>query len=152
MIRKLQKTDIDRIIEIWLDCNLKAHEFIPERYWRENADAVKEMLPQAEVYVYEEENLGEMQGFIGMNGEYIEGIFVWNENQSKGIGKKLLDYVKRIKKKIYLSVYQKNQRALDFYQRENFKIQCENIDENTGEKEYYCNYNAKREDDKNYAS
>ncbi len=35
-----------------------------------------------------------------------------------------------------LSVYQKNIRAVHFYQREQFQIQSENIDDNTNEKEF----------------
>ena len=35
-----------------------------------------------------------------------------------------------------LSVYQKNEKAFRFYQRENFVIEAEAVDENTGEKEY----------------
>ena len=37
---------------------------------------------------------------------------------------------------IRLNVYQKNARAISFYQREGFIIQCEDLDEATGEKEY----------------
>ena len=35
-----------------------------------------------------------------------------------------------------LNVYQKNARAISFYQREGFIIQYEGLDEATGEKEY----------------
>ena len=35
-----------------------------------------------------------------------------------------------------INVYQKNARAISFYQREGFIIQCEGLDEATGEKEY----------------
>lgn len=134
MIRKLEKTDINRVADIWLNTNLKAHDFIPAQYWKSNYEAVKEMLPQAEVYVYEDEK--KIQGFIGMNGEYIEGIFVSEEAQSQGIGRHLLDYVKGKKSKLLLNVYQKNTRAIDFYQREGFKIQREGLDEANNEKEY----------------
>ena len=33
MIRKMQNPDINRIADIWLKTNLKAHDFIPEQYW-----------------------------------------------------------------------------------------------------------------------
>ena len=56
--------------------------------------------------------------------------------QSYGIGKLLLDYIKNKKVRLRLNVYQKNTRALSFYQREGFDIQCEGFDEVTGEKEY----------------
>ena len=71
-----------------------------------------------------------------MTDEYINGIFVCGEVQSQGIGKCLLDYAKSKKKKLLLNVYQKNARAISFYQREGFDIQCSDLDEATGEKEY----------------
>ncbi|MBP3474823.1 MAG: GNAT family N-acetyltransferase [Lachnospiraceae bacterium] len=137
MIRKLLEKDIDRVADIWLDTNIKAHYFIPAQYWQDHFDAVKEMISQAEVYVYEDENEKRIQGFVGLSDDYIAGIFVWNEIQSCGIGKQLLDFLKSTRKQLSLSVYQKNMRAVKFYQRENFKIQCENTDDNTGEKEYF---------------
>ena len=140
MIRKLQKADINRVADIWLKTNLKAHFFIPEQYWISNYEFVKEMLPQAEVYVYEDDKM--IQGFIGVSDEYIEGIFVSDEMQSCGIGKMLLDYIKDKKDRLQLKVYQKNVRAMSFYQREGFTIQSESMDEFTREKEYVMNWES----------
>lgn len=134
MIRRLQKKDVTRVAELWLNTNLKAHDFIPAQYWRSNYDLVKEMLSQAEVYVYEDGQ--KIQGFIGLDGEYIEGIFVSDEMQSQGIGKTLIDFVKAQKTKLSLNVYQKNVRAIRFYQKEGFEIESEGLDETTGEKDY----------------
>lgn len=136
MIRKLSEKDINEISEIWLSANLQAHDFVPAAYWKENLPFVKEMLPKAEVYVYEDEESKEIAGFIGINEDYIEGIFVKNATRSKGIGKELLDFVKTLKNCLYLHVYEKNSRAVCFYKRENFRLEREGIDENTGEKEY----------------
>ena len=58
MIREFQATDLEKIGEIWLNTNIKAHDFIPDPY-------------------------------------YIAGIFICNEAQSGGIGKRLLDFVKK---------------------------------------------------------
>ena len=134
MIRELQNADINSVTDLWLDTNLKAHDFIPSQYWKSNYDAVKEMLPQAEVYVYENDK--KIQGFVGLNDEYIEGIFVSDEMQSQGIGKLLLGFVKEKRTKLHLNVYQKNIRAINFYQREGFEIRGEGLDEATGEKDY----------------
>ena len=136
----MQKVDINRVADIWLTTNLKAHFFISEQYWISNYEFVKEMLPQAEVYVYEDDKM--IQGFIGINDEYIEGIFVSDEMQSRGIGKILLDYIKDKKDRLQLKVYQKNVRAMSFYQREGFTIQSEGMDEFTGEKEYVMNWES----------
>ncbi len=140
MIRKLKETDIDKVVGIWLNENLKAHNFISELYWIDNLETVKNMLPEAEVYVYEEEN--DIWGFIGLNQEFISGIFICSNRQSIGVGKKLLDYVKSVKSKLLLHVYVKNKRAIQFYRREKFKIVSESMDENTGEKEYFMMWNS----------
>ena len=134
MIRVLQKADINKVTDIWLDTNVTAHSFISSQYWQNNFELVKELLLQATVYVYEHNQ--EIQGFIGLNDEYVEGIFVSDEMQSQGIGKLLLNFVKEKKTKLYLNVYQKNTRAIHFYQREGFEIQREGLDEVTGEKDY----------------
>mgnify|MGYP002524410062 CR=1 FL=1 len=145
MISRLQRKYVSRVAEIWLDSNLKAHFFIPAQYWRDNFDLVKELLTQSEVYVYEDDQ--KIQGFIGLNDEYIEGIFVSDEMQSQGIGKLLLDFVKDRKAKLCLNVYQKNKRAIHFYQREGFVIQCEGLDEATGEKDYMMTWKEEKNRD-----
>ena len=63
------------------------------------------MLLQATVYVYEDNQ--EIQGFIGLNAEYIEGIFVSDKMQSQGIGKILLNYVKDQRNKLLLMCIRK---------------------------------------------
>lgn len=139
MIRKLRENDLAAVTKIWLDSNIKAHYFISKEYWISNYPAVKEMLPQAEVYVYEEEDTQQIIGFIGLTENYIAGIFVQENAQSRGIGKQLLNYVKEIKTTLSLKVYQKNVRAISFYQREQFLIQSENIDDNN-EKEFIMSW------------
>ena len=120
MIRKMQNIDINRVADIWLKTNLKAHDFIPEQYWTSNYESVKEMMSQAEVYVYEDDKM--IQGFVGLSNEYMEGIFVSDEMQSCGIGKLLLEYIKNKKVRLRLNVYQKNTRAISFYQREGLEF------------------------------
>lgn len=141
MIRQYAECDIDTLMQIWLDTNIQAHNFISPDYWRTNFDMVRKMFPYAEIYVYEDEYANRIDGFIGLNDNYIEGIFVKESTQSKGIGKQLLDYVKKVKSALSLSVYQKNKKAVKFYLREKFSIQSENVDDNTGEKEYIMAWN-----------
>lgn len=141
MIRELRKADINKVADIWLDTNITAHYFIPAQYWQNNFELVKELLLQATVYVYEHNQ--EIQGFIGLNDEYVEGIFVSDEMQSQGIGKALLNYAKDKRSKLLLNVYQKNTRAISFYQREGFEIQHSGLDEATGEKDYVMAWHQK---------
>ena len=134
MIRKMEEKDISAVMQIWFETNIKAHNFITKAYWTSKYEMVKQILPEAEVY--EEGKNGQIDGFIGINDCYIEGLFVKESAQSMGIGKYLLDYVKSRKTELRLCVYEKNVHAIYFYQRENFRIQAEETDEDTNEKEY----------------
>ena len=136
MIRKFKENDLTAVMQIWLNTNIKAHNFIDSKYWTDNYDMVKNMLPHAEIYVHENDVTKQIDEFIGLNDDYIEGIFVEQTVQSKGIGKQLLDFVKNIKSSMSLRVYQKNTRAISFYQREQFFIQSKSTDDNTNEKEF----------------
>lgn len=136
MIRKYVDGDIDAVMQIWLNTNIQAHRFISSNYWKNNFDVVKEMLPLAEIYVYEDDCAKQIDGFIGLNDNYIEGIFVKETMQSKGIGKQLLNHAKKVRSTLKLRVYQKNEKATKFYLREKFSIQSENVDDNTGENEF----------------
>lgn len=142
MIRRMREEDLDRVAGLWLDTNLKAHDFIPAQYWRGNFDAVRGMLLQAEVYVWEKD--GAIQGFAGLDGSYIAGLFVADGAQSGGIGKRLIEFLKAEKPKLTLNVYRRNTRAVRFYQREGFQIAGEGTDEATGEAEYRMAWETKR--------
>ena len=141
MVRELQKADIDKVADIWLDTNIKAHDFIPAQYWESNFESVKELLPQATVYVYEDGR--GIQGFIGLNDEYIEGVFASDGMQSQGIGRLLLDYAKTKRNELRLNVYRKNTRAIAFYQREGFEVRYSDVDEATGEKDHVMEWRRK---------
>lgn len=141
MIRQFKKNDLPAVMQIWLDTNIKVHDFIPKEYWESNYEIVKEILPNAEIYVHEDDTAGFIDGFIGLTDNYIAGIFVKEDKQSKGIGKQLLSYVKNIKPNISLSVYQKNTKAVRFYKREQFQIVSENVDDITNKKEFIMEWN-----------
>lgn len=105
MIRKFENLDLDAVMQIWLQANLDAHVFIPASFWRGHFEIVRDMLPQAELYVHENEATRQIDGFIGLTENHIEGIFVVKSARSKGIGKALLEYVKSRKPRLTLGVY-----------------------------------------------
>lgn len=141
MIRKFEKNDINNVMQIWKNENIKAHKFIPKEYWENNYNYVKEVLPNTEIYVYIlKENI---VGFIGLDRNYIEGIFIDTDSQGNGIGTALLNKVKGNRKNLTLSVYKKNTNAISFYKKNNFIIESENIDKDTNEAEFTMTWNKK---------
>lgn len=143
MIREATSQDIDRIIDIWLGASLLAHDFISFDYWIGNQEAMRNYyIPSCKTYVYEDRESREVLGFVSMNDDYLAAIFVTPAFQGKGIGKKLLNYVKNISPEITLSVYSKNTPSIHFYTREGFRQIEERLDENTNEYEWVMKYDS----------
>ncbi len=100
MIRKFETRDTEQVMQIWLTANLDAHDFVPKEYWTAQYPFVQEQLLQAEIYVYEQEQT--IRGFVGMMGDYLAGVFVEQSCRSSGIGKSLLDCVKKTSRCLFL--------------------------------------------------
>ena len=115
MIRNLKNDDIDIVMELWKNSTIEAQNFIPDSYWLENYDNVKNnYLPNSDTYVYEED--GEIKGFVSLiENIFIGGLFIRVDSQRKGIGSVILDFLKERNDKLQLTVYDKNERAMKFY-------------------------------------
>ena len=135
MIRRMGEGDLEAVAAIWLDANREAHDFIPASYWLGHFEEVRTALAQAKVWVFEAEARAEISGFIGLQEDYIAGIFVRREARSGGVGRQLLDHVKAGRRQLRLQVYRKNLRAAAFYRREGFRVLEEGVDPGTGEAE-----------------
>ncbi len=142
MIRKFEMKDTKRVMQIWLDVNMDAHNFVQGDYWLSNYQSVQKQLLQVDIFVYEQDE--EIQGFVGMTDDYLAGIFVDKKCRFMGIGKELLECVKQNYPVFSLNVYQKNRRAVDFYLREGFSIISKGIDEDTSEADYTMVWNKER--------
>lgn len=134
-----KEKDLDNIMDIWLKSNIEAHDFVNKNYWINNFDLVKSMIKESEIYIYEENN--KILGFIGLSENYIAGIFIDKEFRNKGIGKNLLDYAKDKKDKLYLNVFEKNNKAMNFYIKNQFIISEKNFDDENKEYEYKLIWN-----------
>ncbi len=140
MIRKFKQNDTDAVMQIWKNENIKAHSFILRDYWNNNFEYVKTALSEAEIYIFDENS--EILGFIGLNGSYVEGIFVNSGSQHKGIGTALLNKAKEMHSELTLSVYEKNIKARLFYEKNGFEIISCGTDRETDEKEFRMMWKA----------
>ena len=132
MIRKMKDSELEKVSQIWLDSNLEAHDFIDKNFWLDNYPMVKEQFKTAEIYVDAE---SEIKGFVGLQSDYIAGIFVEKSYRNQGIGKKLIDFLKKNHQELSLDVYDKNIRAKQFYEKNGFEVSTQSIERETGEKE-----------------
>jgi len=144
IIRKFNDFDLKRVMRIWYDGNLEAHDFVDKEYWDRNFGYVKRALPQAEVYVYEIN--GYVTGFIGVDEGYIAGLFVDKEYRGMGIGTKLMEYIKEKYDFFTLHVFENNYGAVTFYENRGLLKKEESVNEDLGEVEYLMYYRRKKEE------
>ena len=138
MIKKfteISKSELEQLMMIWLESNKGAHPFIQESYWLNHVEMVKELLPQSDVFIFQE--AGVIIGFMGVMDGYIAGIFVQESARKKGIGSRLLKSAKTLYSVLSLDVYQKNQLAYHFYLKQGFQVISEGLDEENNEVEYH---------------
>lgn len=128
----MKDSELEKVSQIWLDSNLEAHDFIDKNFWLDNYPIVKEQFKTAEIYVDAE---SEVKGFVGLQDDYIAGIFVEKSYRNQGIGKKLINFLKKNHQELSLDVYDKNIRAKQFYERNGFEVSTQSIERETGEKE-----------------
>ena len=128
----MKDLELEKVSQIWLDSNLEAHDFIDKNFWLDNYPMVKEQFKTAEIYVDAE---SEIKGFVGLQSDYIAGIFVEKSYRNQGIGKKLINFLKKNHQELSLDVYDKNIRAKQFYEKNGFEVSTQSIERETGEKE-----------------
>lgn len=139
-IRKMESNDIKKVVALWCETSIQAHDFISSDYWKENKEAMAtEYLPESETYLAIKE--GNIVGFVSMVDNYLAAIFVQTNMQGYGIGKKLLNYIKERRSTIQLKVYKKNTNSVHFYKKQDFKILSENKELVTNEIEFLMEWN-----------
>ncbi len=140
VIRKfITDNELDPVMKIWLDTNIKAHDFIDESYWKNNFDYVSKEIRKANVSIALIDDA--IVGFIGLVDDYIAGIFIKEEYQGNKIGHLLLESAKNDNEQLILNVYKNNKVAVNFYLKNGFKIIEESIDEDNNEVDLLMGWN-----------
>lgn len=131
MIREGSERDIPLLLPLWLASTTLAHPFITPEYWHESLPVVRDIyLPNARTWIAERN--GEPQGFISvLEAHFIGALFVAPQRLGEGIGAALLSHVKQRYDALSLEVYQKNERAVNFYHAQGFRIEASAWQEET---------------------
>lgn len=121
-IRKVEKTDYDRLINIW-EASVKAtHFFLTAQTIQSLKSLVlKEYFP-AVTLICSYDDKGKITGFAGLLDNKLEMLFLLPEEQRKGIGKALLTYAIDFFNVNSLDVNEQNPEAVAFYLKQGFKI------------------------------
>lgn len=134
-IRSNKKNEINKLVELWYEGSLIAHDFIDKDYWNSQRMEMEEKyIPMSETYVVSNEK--DVVGFVSMIDNYLAALFIDVKHQGEGYGKGLLNFIKGRRESIQLKVYKKNKKAADFYLKNGFVIKEETLDEQTSEEEF----------------
>ncbi len=124
-IERIQATDnymLNRLIDVWESSVRETHTFLSTQDIQAIMPDVKKGLIEIEdLYVYKDEN-ELLQGFIGVQDEKIEMLFIDADFRGCGIGKKLLQYVLENFSVKYVDVNEQNTQAVGFYKYMGFDV------------------------------
>lgn len=120
MIRKYKTSDLERVYSIWLQASSIAHPFLEASFVEKIKVAMKDIyIPNSKTWVHEEENV--VQGFVGMMGNEIGGLFISPDHQAKGIGTSLVNHVRDLYPNLEVEVFVKNEIGKPFYYKYGFE-------------------------------
>jgi GNAT superfamily N-acetyltransferase len=133
--------DAAKIAELYLASRADA---LPGLAWPDPDDEAKKwitgtMMPRCRVWVARDDAC--IVGFLALNDELVDQLYVLPGFYRQGIGSALLAVAKRECPRLRLFTFQRNTRACAFYQAQGFRL----VDLNNGAR------NAEREPDAQYA-
>ncbi|MEN6375382.1 MAG: N-acetyltransferase [Smithella sp.] len=141
MIRDFEPLDMNDVLDIWLKASTQAHSFIESEFWKSKIDDMrKTYIPASDTYVFSDN--GTVKGFISLHGDTVAAMFVSPNVQGQGIGQKLMDKAKSLRRKLNLAVYSENPKSIQFYRKGGFTIIRERIDQHTGHIEILMEYGS----------
>lgn len=121
LIRPLVADDIPCLADIWLRASKVAHNFIGDEVLSKQYQLIKDIyLVQAENWVIVSDD--QVAGFIGLLDHHIGGLFIDPDFQGQGLGCKLLQHAHDLRGHLQLHVYERNQQAVNFYQKYGFEV------------------------------
>ena len=141
MIRAFQSTDMNDVLDIWLRASIEAHGFVDRGFWESKVDDMRETyITASETHVFLEDGI--IKGFFSLRGDTLAAMFVTPGFQGKGIGRKLMEKAKSLRKKMGLTVYRENPGSVDFYRKCGFLSIRERVDRHTGHIEILMEYRS----------
>ncbi|MCF4980219.1 N-acetyltransferase [Pseudomonas gessardii] len=135
MIRPLDPTDLDCVLQIWLDASLIAHDFIDAAFWQSQVENMRNLyIPASQTFVIERQS--RVVGFYSLLDQQMAALFVAPDCQGQGLGKQLVAHARRQRPVLTLAVYKNNSASYQFYLSQGFVVTHEEIDEHSGQAQY----------------
>lgn len=121
VIRRSRPDESASMLEIWERSVRTSHRFLGDEDIAGIRPQTAEALSVMEVYVAELE--GRPAGFMGLNGDMVEMLFIDPDRKGRGLGSRLLDWARRLRpgRILRLDVNEQNPDAIAFYRSRGFR-------------------------------
>jgi len=120
LIERYESNDYQVLVDIWESAVKATHDFLAEEDFLFFKDAIpNEYLPLLKIYVFRAETI---LGFMAVNEQHLEMLFVHDAVRGCGIGKQLLGYAVEVLGVNSVDVNEQNEQAVAFYQKQGFKV------------------------------
>lgn len=123
-IRAYEPSDLEELVAFWHEATTMAYPYIAimQQYTIDSHRAYFQRVILAEYSVWVGELDGQLVGFLAINQDFIDQLYVRVSQQQRGIGSALLEQAKRLSPThLRLYAFQKNQPARAFYERHGFR-------------------------------
>lgn len=118
-VRPGTKADAARALEIWRDAVDATHQFLSPGHRTEIDAIVAEWLPTADLWLVDDAS-GRPVGFLAMDGNLIDALFVDPAVHGRGFGTALLDHALRLAPNAVVDASEQATNALGFYEARGF--------------------------------
>jgi len=115
IIRQATNADHPLLLNIWQRSVRATHHFLQESDIQELLPQLRDnYLPAVELWVAVDTEDSPL-GFIGLNENHVEMLFIEPDLRGKGIGRALLDYARSSRQQMSVDVNEQNPEAVGFY-------------------------------------
>jgi len=125
VIRKYTKADLDRTSIVWLRSGQAEYQYLVQ-FQKLNQSSAKDVFrrliqDKCKIWVFELND--DVIGFMALDRNYIDRLYIDPENQGQGIGSRLIEYAKEMYPDgLVLNTHLQNTRARLFYEARGFKV------------------------------
>nr|WP_314095452.1 acetyltransferase [uncultured Shinella sp.] len=119
-IRTSKPADITRTYEIWRTSVEATHHFLSPLHFLQIDDLVRNSyLPSVELLLaVNDQDIA--HGFMGSTNDQIDALFVHADSRGKGIGRFLVDHMRKSRSEVTVDVNEQNVSGCGFYRRLGF--------------------------------
>jgi putative acetyltransferase len=131
-ISPVAASEIPRLVAVWEASARATHHFLTEADFQFFKPLVGDELAQLQTLLCVRDAAGQVVGFIGVEGDEVESLFIHPDWRGQGIGRRLLTYAIETLGATRLDVNEQNDEAIGFYRRMGFVVDGRSEDDGLG--------------------